>query len=108
MEGGETTRRIEETELDEESTETPAEGTEAIEKGVYRRVNLVISGIPASKIADINRGVLLPLSRSVGDFSFKIEIDVTSTEGISETTLENQIKETIRQIGAHIETENVE
>ncbi|MBC8505372.1 MAG: hypothetical protein H8D34_10970 [Chloroflexi bacterium] len=69
------------------------------EEGRYQRVRLVISGIPASKIADVNRGILLPFIRAVGDFEFTLEIDVSSEEGISESTLENQIKETIRQIG---------
>ena len=31
----------------------------------YRRLHLVISGIPAGKIADVNRGILLPLSNVV-------------------------------------------
>jgi hypothetical protein len=67
-----------------------------------------VSGIPASKIADVNRGILLPISRAAGDFKFTIEIDVTSQDGITQATLENQIKETIRQIGARVEDENLE
>ncbi len=49
---------------------------------VYRRVRLVITGVQASKIADVNRGILVPLNRAVGDFNFTIEIDVSSEEGI--------------------------
>ena len=63
---------------------------------------------PASKIADVNRGILLPLNRAVGDFKFTIQIDVSSAEGISQATLENQIKETIRQIGGRMVEEKVE
>jgi len=74
----------------------------------YRRLRLVVAGIPASKIADLNRGVLLPLSRAVGDFKFTIEIDVSTSEGISQAALENQIKETIRQIGARVVSEEKE
>jgi hypothetical protein len=48
-----------------------------------------------------------PISRSVGEFKFTIEIDVTSEEGIAQSTLENQIKETIRQIGGIVENEEV-
>lgn len=74
----------------------------------YHRVRLTISDIPASKIADINRGLLLPLNRAVGDFKFTIELDVESADGISQATLENQIKETLRQIGARVVREDVE
>jgi hypothetical protein len=75
---------------------------------VYKRLNLTISGIPASKIADVNRGILLPISRSVGDFQFTIQFNVISEDGISKAVLENQIKETIRQIGSIVESEELE
>ena len=69
----------------------------------YHRVRLVIADIPASKIADVNRGIFLPLSNRVdGGLTFTLELDVTSAEGIPEKTLEHTIKETIRQIGARI------
>jgi hypothetical protein len=73
---------------------------------VYNRIRLTVSDIPASKIADVYRGILLPLNRAVGDFKFTIEIDVSSAEGISQATLENQIKETIRQIGGRVVEES--
>jgi hypothetical protein len=69
---------------------------------------LLIGDIPAGKIADVNRGVLLPLSSLVKDMKFTLEIDVTSEEGISQATLENKIKETIRQIGARVREERLE
>jgi hypothetical protein len=50
----------------------------------------------------------MPFSRLVGDFKFTLDIDVTSMEGISHTILENQIKETIRQIGAKVKEEKLE
>jgi hypothetical protein len=79
----------------------------ADQPAVYNRLRLVVSGIPASKIADVNRGILLPISRAAGDFKFTIEIEVTSQDGITQATLENQIKETIRQIGAMVEFEDL-
>jgi hypothetical protein len=86
---------------------TPAPGpTPPTDK--YTRVRLVISDIPAGKIADVNRGVLLPLSSLVKDMKFTLEIDVASEEGISQATLENKIKETIRQIGAWVKEERLE
>ena len=39
---------------------------------------------------------------------FTLEIDVTSAEGISQSTLENKIKETVRQIGATLRDEKLE
>jgi hypothetical protein len=74
----------------------------------YHHVRLRVSGIPASKIADLHRGVLMPINRAVGDFEFTLEIDVSSEEGISQSALENQIKETLRQIGARVEEEVIE
>jgi adenine-specific DNA methylase len=86
--------------------EEPTQAPQPKEKS-YQRIRLVVSGIPASKIADVNRGILLPLSRSVGDFKFTIELDVTSEDGLAESVLENQIKETIRQIGGQVEREEL-
>jgi hypothetical protein len=74
----------------------------------FKRVRLVVSGIPASKIADVNRGILLPISQAMGDFKFALEINVSGSEGISKSALENKIKETIRQIGAILRDEELE
>jgi hypothetical protein len=74
----------------------------------YKRVRLVVKDIPTGKIADVNRGILMPLSAVVGEFKFTLEIDISSAEGISQSTLENKIKETIRQIGARLRDELLE
>jgi hypothetical protein len=74
----------------------------------YKRVRLVIEGVPAGRIADVNRGILMPISRAVGDFTFTIEIDVSDEEGIARATLENTIKETVRQIGGRVVEERLE
>lgn len=74
----------------------------SIEAG-YHYVRLVIADVPASRIADVNRGIFLPLSNLVdGGLTFSLEIDVTSAEGIPARTLEQTIKETVRQIGARV------
>jgi hypothetical protein len=80
---------------------TPIPGVTPSEQR-YQRVRLVVSDVPASKIADVNRGILMPISAAVGDFKFTLEIDVSGAEGITQATLENKIKETIRQIGARV------
>jgi len=73
----------------------------------YHLVRLVISGIPAGRIADVNRGILIPLSSAVDRLTFTMMLDVASEEGISPETLENRIKETIRQIGARVDEEEL-
>jgi hypothetical protein len=73
----------------------------------YRHIRLVISDIPAIKIADVNRGILRPIVAAAGDFTFTLTIDVSAEEGISPSVIENQIKETIRQIGGRIEEEDL-
>ncbi|MBN1920387.1 MAG: ATP-binding protein [Anaerolineae bacterium] len=78
---------------------TPVPGAEK----AFHRVHLVIADIPASKIADVNRGVFMPLSNLAdGGLTFTLELDVTSTEGIPQATLEHKVKETLRQIGARV------
>jgi len=74
----------------------------------FKKVFLRIEGIPSSKIADLNRGVLIPLSKEVGGIGFNLEIDIESAEGVLESTLKNKVKETISQIGAKITKENLE
>jgi hypothetical protein len=87
---------------------TPEPGGVVPAEQRFKRVRLVVGDIPASKIADVNRGILMPLSGAVGDFKLTLEIDVTSAEGITQATLENKIKETIRQIGATLQDERLE
>lgn len=48
------------------------------------------------------------MSSLVKDMKFTLEIDVTSDEGIPKATLENKIKETLRQIGARLSDERLE
>lgn len=67
------------------------------------RVALRASGIPSSKLADLSRGVFIPLSREVGEFTVTIEIDVRSAEGIPKKVIEQQVRETLRQLGASIQ-----
>jgi hypothetical protein len=74
----------------------------------YRRVRLVIADVPAARIADVNRGILRPITTAFGHFTFTLTVDVSDPEGISQGTLENTIKETVRQIGARVVEERVE
>lgn len=72
----------------------------------YRRVRLVVEGVPAGKISHVNRGILLPIKQAFGEFTFTVEIDVAGDDGLPQAKLENVIKETIRQIGATIREED--
>jgi hypothetical protein len=83
-------------------------GSEVPGEKKFNRVHLVIGDIPASRIADVNRGIFLPLSANVDNLKFTLQIDVTSDEGVTQSTLENKIKETIRQIGATLKEEKKE
>ena len=74
----------------------------------YRKLSLRIEGIPSTKIADLSRGVLMPLSREVGGFEFTMEIDIENAEGVPESTLKDKVKETVSQIGARVTKEEVE
>lgn len=74
----------------------------------YQRVHLVIDNVSAGRIADVNRGILMPIKSAAGEFSFTLEIDVACPEGMSQSTLDTKIKETIRQIGAVLREEWVE
>ena len=74
----------------------------------YKKISIRIEGIPSTKIADLSRGVLMPLSREVGGFEFTMEIDIDKAEGVSESTLKDKVKETISQIGARVTKEVVE
>ena len=88
-----------------EYEETEGEEKKGLKR--YKKISLRIEGIPSSKIADLNRGVLMPISREVGGFEFNMEIDINKPEGVSETTIKNKVKETISQIGAKITKEEI-
>lgn len=73
----------------------------------YKQVILKFEDIPSTKIADLNRGVLMPISQEIGDFKLKIELDISDEEGILKSTIDNKIRETIAQIGGKIVKEEL-
>jgi hypothetical protein len=85
----------------------PAPGPEPEpEEERLQELSLRVSGLPASKLADINRGVLLPLtlnlSREDGDFEFTLGLEVRPPDGIPKDVVE-RVRETLRQLEAQIE-----
>jgi len=105
----------EEYEVEEQPTDTsgdehPGEGFAGDEGGTLdvpkeERVNEVhikASKIKANKLVELHRGVMQPLIREAGDFEFTIEFTVKSSDGIKKKTLEQQVYETLKQLGAEI------
>lgn len=92
--GGETQTTI------EVSGSTPEPDREVVE-----RVRIRASGIPTSKLADLQRGVFLPLTKEAGTFTFTLELDVRAPDGVSKKIIEQQVLETLRQLGADTDYE---
>jgi hypothetical protein len=85
------------------------EGEQAEAPVSYKRVRLVIGNVPASRIADVNRGIFMPFSAAADSpLTFTLTIEVESEDGVTPATLENKVKETVRQIGARIVEEQKE
>jgi len=77
--------------------------TTAPKDAVHHRPRLVVADVPANRIADVNRGSFVPLTNLAdGDLTFTLEIGITNADGVLDRTLEQTIKETIRQIGARL------
>jgi len=100
--------------IEDKERKTEAETVKKAEKAEtegpkkYKKVSFRIEGLPSSKISDFSRGVLMPLSREVGGFELDVEIDIETSDGVSEKTIKDKIKETISQIGARITKEELE
>lgn len=57
--------------------------------------------LPLSKFADFYRGVLLPLQKEA-EVQVEVSLEAYSESGIKPATLDQTVKETLRQIGAEI------
>jgi len=98
---------------DEESefvlkSQEPQSIDDKVKKRKVNKLYLKIKDIPATKLFDFSRGVILPISSEIGDFNFNVTIDISTDNGISQSVIETKIKETINQIGAKIEAEKIE
>jgi len=78
------------------------------EETLVHRFSLRASNIPTRKLTDLNRGVLMPITRDAGEFTFTIEFEVESTDGISERKIEQTVMETLRQLGATVERKDTD
>jgi len=80
---------------------TPSQGpvpTTGVVKQIYLR-----AVVPWDKLSDLIRGVISPLKDKGFPPEITIQIKADSEQGFDRTTLDNRIKETLRQIGAKIE-----
>ena len=76
-------------------------------RGPIRRFS-IRAAIPWDKLSDVVRGVFRPLSREGAQISLEVKIEAKSEKGINRNTLENVVKETLKQIGANILEEKEE
>lgn len=59
--------------------------------------------VPWDKVSSLTQGVIGPLIAEKAELRLTIEIEASSEEGFSTNTLHNQVRETLKQIGAKIE-----
>ena len=64
--------------------------------------------VPWQKIADVYRGVIVPLQKQSDDLELVIEIRAKKSEGIPKDVIERTVRETLRQINAQILEEREE
>ncbi|MGH7863186.1 MAG: DUF499 domain-containing protein [Candidatus Dormibacteraceae bacterium] len=65
-------------------------------------------GLPWDKLSDVVRGVLLPLSSDGASLTVELALTARSPSGIRQDTLDNKVRETLRQIGATVLEERAE
>lgn len=69
-----------------------------------RRVDLTFEA-PWNKLSEVMRGVVMPLIDEGAEVKISMTLAADSQTGISKNTLENRVKETLKQIGAKIAEE---
>ncbi|MGQ9586111.1 MAG: ATP-binding protein, partial [Anaerolineae bacterium] len=77
---------------------------EAVE--VVRHVTLRVQ-VPWDHMSDFIRGVLVPLHSDEAELRVEIRVDAHSPTGIKKTTLEQKVRETLRQIEAEVLEEHL-
>ncbi len=74
-------------------------------KTVYYTLKAII---PWDKLSEFVRGVVSPLRQDGADLKIEVTLEARAESGISQTTLDQKVRETIQQIGARIVEEKVE
>ena len=60
------------------------------------------AGIPWDKLSDFVRGVVTPLRQDGAELEIMVTLKARTESGIKQTTLEQKVRETLRQIGATV------
>jgi len=81
---------------------------EAKEKPTVIKVVELKLRVPWDKLSDLVRGVLVPLSREGAEITLDLDIQARAERGISRSTLDLTVKETLNQVGAKIIEERTE
>jgi predicted AAA+ superfamily ATPase len=92
-----------ETEGLEDDGQTEIGTTATTDEETVERFHIRASGLSPAHLIDLSRGVFSPLSQEVGDLTFTIEVDVSSEDGLSKKMIEQQVMETLQQLGATVE-----
>jgi hypothetical protein len=87
----------------ERGVEEPDERVEAPTDDTLDRVAFRASNVSANRFVDVYRGVIQPLVQEAGDFDISFEVDVSANDGVSKQVVEQQVMETLRQLGAEVE-----
>jgi len=87
---------------------TPIEGVVAPPSGGVRRV-MLRTKVPWDKLSDFVRGVVMPLRSDGAEMEVEIWVRAHSDSGsIRQNTLDQRVRETLRQIGAQVEEDVAE
>jgi hypothetical protein len=68
-----------------------------------KRLRIRASGLSSNDFYDLNKGVIKPITQDAGEFTFTIEFDVSSDDGLSKKRIEQVVMETLQQLGANVE-----
>jgi len=92
--------------VDHEVRETPeaVRETEAGEPTPEGHQIRIIARVGWDRLSDFVSGVVSPLRHAGAEVSLKVELTARSQERISPTVLDLQVRETLQQIGAEVET----
>lgn len=101
-------REGEEAEVGGVATKERGKGYILTAKALGARSFTLRARIPWDKMSDFFRGVLMPLHQDGADLKIEVLLQARSKEGIQRRTLEEKVKETLRQINAEVEEEQIE
>jgi len=73
-----------------------------VEEEQYENVILHVSDLPPNKLADINRGIIIPISSEAEDVGFTIQLEIHDNS-VPKDLVENRVREAVNQLGGSLE-----